>query len=134
MNKPLHTQAFQQTQHFFELMWDELPTSWHTDIRFCQVEFELWLATFDLKREQEQLTGHQLLAAVRKRAERYYQQDLKQPHHTLIEWAFFRFRLELALLKTCSVNLDTLDHCYTYSDLLANYAFSSLIDSRKPFN
>ncbi|QHV96328.1 hypothetical protein [Spirosoma endbachense] len=132
MGRPLHTSAHEQAHTFFELMFEELPTSWQADLPACQFEFELWLATFDVKRHQEKLSGFDLLTAARRRAERYYQRDLKQPHHTAIEWAFFRFRLELALLQTCVVDADTLQHCYLYADLLSNYAFTVLTDSRRP--
>lgn len=134
MSKPVHRHAHQQAHHFIELFWDELPTGWQDNISLHQFEFELWLATFDLKRERDHLSGFSLLRAARTRAEKYYQRDLKQVHHTPAEWAFFRFRLELALLKTCGADTDTILHCAGYANLLAHYAYTALTDSSRPYS
>lgn len=100
MSKILHALAKQQAHNFFALCWDQLPTAFHDNMEQAQFNFELDLATFDVVAVGENLRGFALYTAVRKRAERYYQQELKQAHHTPTDWAFFRFWAELAFLFT----------------------------------
>lgn len=122
MNRPLHSAAREQAHNFFQLLWDDLPTTWHDDIDTVQFEFQLFLAAFDVHRHEQKLRGLALIGEVRKRAERYYQRDLKQVHHTPMDWAYFRFRLELALLKTANATQDELMTCYALHDVLAGLA------------
>lgn len=121
--KTLHARAKRQAHNLVALLFDELPEGWTDDIEINQFDLELWLATFDVKAGEQNLTGLALQKAVRQRAETYYVREWKQPHHTLVEWAFFRFRLEMALLQTIGDNkTDTLT-CYAYHNVLSGIAY-----------
>ncbi len=122
MNKPLHPSAHYEAHDFISLFYDDLPTTWHDDLKAAQFEFELWLATFDVKRVEENLIGFALLKAARLRAQRYYVRELKQVHHTPADWSRFRFRLESALLRTVRANYDAIKHCYAWHELTTELA------------
>ncbi|WP_155297287.1 hypothetical protein [Spirosoma aerolatum] len=123
MSKLRHQLAHREAHAFLEILWDELPVQYMGDVERIQYDLEVWLIAFYLLQQQEQMRGFELLAYVRRAAETYYQENFRQVHHTRILWAFFRFRLELALLKTITADQQTLDHCYAYHDVLAGLSY-----------
>ncbi|WP_020603308.1 hypothetical protein [Spirosoma spitsbergense] len=125
MSQTIHPIAKEQVRRFVELMFDELPASWtdRSEVSdFHAFEMQLWLACFDVKVKSQKPHRFALLTACRKRAENYYQDRFRQVHHTPQTWAFFRFRLELALLVTAGADHTTLLHCYEYHDITAGFA------------
>ncbi|GAB2574114.1 hypothetical protein [Spirosoma areae] len=122
MAKVLHARAKRQAHSLVELFYNDLPADWHENGEMNQFDLELWLAGFDVKALESGWHGFTLLREARNRAERYYQREFKQPHHDPETWAFFRFRLEMALLLTIGVDALTLEHCYLWHDVLAEVA------------
>lgn len=121
--KPIHKLARRQAYAFISLLWDELPEAWHTDMDGAAFDLELWLACFEVKLEKNKPSDDfHLLRMIRRRAESYYRNELKQPHHTPIVWAMFRFRLEYAQLRTIGASNSVIEHCYAWHDLTAGFA------------
>lgn len=120
--RAIHPRARQQARAFMHLMVEVLPVTWLDQFAEAELDFELRLAGFDVKVHREGWTGFKLLAETRKRAERCYQAELKQDHHTPEDWAFFRFRLEIAYLRTIGAGEDLIQHCYAWHDLTAGFA------------
>jgi len=123
VSKLRHKLAHREAHSFIEILWDELPVQYMQDVERIQYDLEVWLICFVVYQQENQLSGFALLACVRKYAEIYYQNHYRQVHHTRNVWAFFRFRLELAPLKTIDADQQTLDHCYAYHDITAGLAF-----------
>ncbi len=125
MSQTIHPIAREQVRRFVELLWAELPADWNENqegTEFHSFEMQLWLACFDVKIKQGRFDQLTLLAMARKRAENYYRTEFCQPHHDPKIWAFFRFRLELALLVTAGSDLNALLDCYHYHDITAGFA------------
>ncbi|GAB4042502.1 hypothetical protein GCM10028810_01620 [Spirosoma litoris] len=113
-NQVLQRRAKRQAHEFVALMWYHLPDAWIESLELNQFELEIWLMAFDEKVKAKKLTGFKLLEAARLRAGHWYQDNFKEKHHTPVYWAFFRFRLEWALLRTVGAScFDLLDfHAY----------------------
>ncbi|AKD55057.1 hypothetical protein [Spirosoma radiotolerans] len=130
--KTLHALARREAHQFIELFWHELPKGWLDNLEHNQFDLELRLAGFDVRMFERKLTGLALYNEARKRAETIYQDDFKQSTHNRRDWAFYRFRLELALLRTTNADNQTLLHCYAYHDAMASLAARLDLDRERP--
>lgn len=135
MSKVIHYLARREAHSFVELFYNDLPESWTDNVADNQFDLELWLACFDVTAKEESLRGFALLNQARVRAEKKYKNDFKQAHHTLPDWAFYRFRLEMALLNTVGASVGLLNNCYAHHTALAFALFriSPQMQDRRPY-
>ncbi|UFH52522.1 hypothetical protein [Spirosoma sp. KNUC1025] len=120
MSKIHHQSAQKQAHELVAILWDELPSDWHDAITDHQNEVGLWLAGFAYSFRD--FRGFALLREARLQAELYYQNIFRLTHHSPQTWAFFRFRLEVALLRSTGANQAEIMACYGYHDITAGFA------------
>lgn len=131
MANSLLKSAKTQAHEFVELLWHELPENWTCDSAAEEHHFELWLLIAASQAIQFGYKEHKLLAMARRKAENFYQNNLRQKHHTHVEQFLFRFRIEMAILKVCNASIKDVIDCNAYSTILTSWAYSEQYSDRR---